>query len=121
MPPRGPMYRLNTIKSILRTVFVVDENKAFAKDTPPLVHTAATKVVLPREVRRIRVAINDDTIGTKVWFCWGANDRTGNSGGRILVNSGAPFEMILERPEGTFWFRRVGNAGVVTVSLFGTL
>jgi len=114
------MYELTTVISVLRAMFVIDENKAYASDTENLVDTAGTEMTLPHKVRRIRVAVNDVTAFSRVWFCWGATDRTGNVGGRVLLHPMAPLEIILERPEDTFWFRRVAAAGTVTANLLGT-
>ena len=120
MPPSGAMYELTTTESILRHMFVVDENEAVAQDTSALVHGAAVHVTLPKQVRRIRVTVADVTVGTKIWFCFGTKDRTGNQSGRILVGPSAPFDIILECPEDSFWFRRVNTSGEVYANIFAT-
>ena len=69
MPPGRTHYRLRRPFDLLRAMFVIDENRAVVAETSALVHDSSVHVVLPTGVRRIRVVLNDTTLGTKAWFC----------------------------------------------------
>ena len=117
MPRGSRKFDLVTAEDILRASLVIPNNKVYCGEALAVVHGTTSAITLSEPCRRIIVTIDSgagDTHG--IWFSWGT-DRTNRTGGRVLVSSGRPLDILLDEPEDQFFVRRVRTSGTINVGI----